>query len=768
MASSPVLAGDLVVLVCDHQGASFITAIDRRTGEERWRTERDGGLHYATPLLFIEDGQAQIVANARTIISYEASTGSPLWWTGGMKHATTPSPVYQDGLVYLTSGRNGPSMAVEPGGRGDIAESHVVYHLPSGGPYVPSPLIHQGLFIIPGDDGRIMVVEDDGRVRLRTRVRSRFTASPILAAGRLYWCDERGTTTALDLSDLSAKVPALRVAATNLLDPEPCLASPALAGSRLYIRTAKHLYCIAGGDVEPASLIRPELPDRFTELRELYLAQGVGEFDDTMLRLDILEKVSRLDHPGVIDLLAHMVHRDGHWDVCEAALRELGRRGEGAVPALCGMFEKGQPFHKTVAAEHLANIRSPDAVSALMRGTKDGDLQVRITSVSALSLTAAAHEQAAPEIAEALITLVDDKDGLVRKAAIDGLVRMANVLGAHRDRATEAITRRVTDENRLTAKAARLAVKNMLSSEDLYRAEPVTPPGWFTTGIEGPACDRAGNIYAVNFRDQGTVGRVTPNGDGELFRRLPEGSVGNGIRFDKQGNMFIADYARHNVLRVDAATGTLSVFAHEAAMNQPNDLAIDADGNLYASDPDWSKSTGQLWRISAQGTVTLLDDDMGTTNGIEVGPGGKMLYVNESVQRNIWAFDLGVDGSLSNKRLLKKFDDHGFDGMRCDVAGNLYVTRYGKGTVVILSPKGEVLREVDVLGRKPSNLCFGGPDGRTVYVTEVEHTRLVRFRAAHSGLSFVLNRQGIRFTFSDVLDAREDEETTGGPRARVP
>jgi sugar lactone lactonase YvrE len=86
--------------------------------------------------------------------------------------------------------------------------------------------------------------------------------------------------------------------------------------------------------------------------------------------------------------------------------------------------------------------------------------------------------------------------------------------------------------------------------------------------------------------------------------------------------------------------------------------------------------------------------------------------------------------------LLKKFPDHGFDGMRCDVDGNLYVTRYGKGTVAVLSPTGEVLREIDVLGASPSNLCFGGPDGRTVYVTEVTKQRLVQFRVDHPGLAW--------------------------------
>jgi gluconolactonase len=127
---------------------------------------------------------------------------------------------------------------------------------------------------------------------------------------------------------------------------------------------------------------------------------------------------------------------------------------------------------------------------------------------------------------------------------------------------------------------------------------------------------------------------------------------------------------------------------------------------------------------------------MGTANGIEVSPDGKTLYVNESVQRNIWAFAIAADGSLAEKRLLKKFEDFGFDGMRCDVDGNLYVTRHGKGTVVKLSPAGDVLREIDVLGDSPSNLCFGGPDGRTVYVTEVKGRRLVQFRVDRPGLAW--------------------------------
>jgi sugar lactone lactonase YvrE len=275
-------------------------------------------------------------------------------------------------------------------------------------------------------------------------------------------------------------------------------------------------------------------------------------------------------------------------------------------------------------------------------------------------------------------------------------------------------------------------------AEPLWTPRPLTKIGEFTPGIEGPACDAAGNVYAVNFKEQGTIGRVRADGTGEVFVRLPGESIGNGLRFDREGFLYVADYVRHNVLKVDPSTREISVYAHHDAMNQPNDLAIASDGTLYASDPNWSQGSGQVWRVDRDGSVTKLADELGTTNGIELSPDDKTLYVNESKQRNVWAFTITEDGQLSHKRLVRKFVDHGFDGMRCDVEGNLYITRYGKGTVVKLTPEGEILREVSVLGARPSNLCFGGPDGRTMYVTEVESRRLVSFRVDQPGRSFRL------------------------------
>ena len=288
----------------------------------------------------------------------------------------------------------------------------------------------------------------------------------------------------------------------------------------------------------------------------------------------------------------------------------------------------------------------------------------------------------------------------------------------------------------LAAALLTVGCHSLVLDEKLYLATPLTATNSFTAGIEGPACDRAGNIFAVNFAKQQTIGRTTPAGQSEVFVTLPNDSVGNGIRFDRAGRMYVADYVGHNVLRIDPGTRAVEVLAHEPMMNQPNDLAIAPNGTLYASDPNWGAKTGQLWRIDPDGTTTRLATDMGTTNGVEVSPDGKRLYVNESVQRNVWVFDIQPDGGVANKRLLRQFPDHGFDGMRCDAAGNLYITRYGKGTVVVLSPAGQVLREIDVLGARPSNLCFGGPDGRTVYVTEVEHRRLVQFRVETPGAAW--------------------------------
>lgn len=259
------------------------------------------------------------------------------------------------------------------------------------------------------------------------------------------------------------------------------------------------------------------------------------------------------------------------------------------------------------------------------------------------------------------------------------------------------------------------------------------PEGTFTNGIEGPATDKAGNLYAVNYGKEGTIGIVRPDGSHECFVTLPEGSTGNGIRFNKAGDMLVADYTGHNILKVDMQTKAISTYAHESRMNQPNDIALAPGGNLYASDPDWPNQKGQLWLITPDGKVTLLESDMGTTNGIDVSPDGKKLYVNESAQLKVWVYDIKPDGTLKNKQLFHTFEGFGMDGIRCDVKGNLYLCRYDKGTVAVINPKGKLIREIQLKGKKPSNITFGGPDNRRCYVTLQDRGCFETFTAEHPG-----------------------------------
>jgi gluconolactonase len=285
----------------------------------------------------------------------------------------------------------------------------------------------------------------------------------------------------------------------------------------------------------------------------------------------------------------------------------------------------------------------------------------------------------------------------------------------------------------ITISIACNSTKGKNISRELYKSSDLTSVNSFTSGAEGPAVDSDGNLYAVNYSKEGTIGKITPGGESSIFVELPNGSIGNGIRFNSKEEMLIADYTNHNILKVNMASKQINVFAHDATMNQPNDIAIDSKDRLYASDPNWKDSTGRMWRIDTDGKMYILEDNMGTTNGIEVSPDEKTLYVNESVQRKVWVYDLSDSGTISNKRLLTEFSDFGMDGMRCDVAGNLYIARYGKGTVAKISPLGKLLQEIKLTGTKPSNVAFGGNDGRTVYVTLQDRGNIESFRVDAPG-----------------------------------
>ena len=294
-----------------------------------------------------------------------------------------------------------------------------------------------------------------------------------------------------------------------------------------------------------------------------------------------------------------------------------------------------------------------------------------------------------------------------------------------------------------------LAVAGLIAStataqEAPFQSRQITPAGEYTFGIEGPAVDQRGNLYVVSFGKPGTIGKLPAGASqSELFAVLPEGSIGNAIRFDRDGRMFVADYKKHNIFLVSPDGKEVETYFHSDDFNQPNDLTIAADGTIYASDPHWKRHDGQIWRIakSVDGTVVgekmIATRKMSTTNGIDLSPDGKTLYVGESDTREIWAYR--IDGTrLLSPRLVKRFADFDIDGLRTDTSGNLYVARILKGTIAVLTSAGRLLREIELKAKEPTNLAFGGLDGKTVFVTQRQGGFVESFRADRPGREFCL------------------------------
>jgi sugar lactone lactonase YvrE len=283
-----------------------------------------------------------------------------------------------------------------------------------------------------------------------------------------------------------------------------------------------------------------------------------------------------------------------------------------------------------------------------------------------------------------------------------------------------------------------------LAQDTLFQSRQITPTGEYTFGIEGPAVDGLGNLYVVNFGKPGTIGKVPAGASqSELFGVLPEGSVGNAIRFDREGRMFVADYKKHNIFLVSPDGKDIKAYFHSDAFNQPNDLTVAANGTIYASDPHWKQHDGQIWRISksangeAIGEKMIAERNMSTTNGIDLSPDGKTLYVGESDTREIWAYR--IDGTrLLSPRLIRRFAEFDIDGLRSDSDGNLFVARTLKGTIAELSPQGKLKREIPLTAPEPTNLAFGGTDGKTIFVTQRKGGFVEAFRTDRPGREFCL------------------------------
>jgi outer membrane protein assembly factor BamB len=245
--STPALSKDRVVVQWDHEGESFIVALERKTGKELWRQKREEGTSWASPLVVEHAGRTQIVTSATNKVrSYDAKGGNVLWETPGMTMNAIPTPVHQDGLVFLTSGFRGNALlAVRlDAAKGDISASPAIaWKLDRDTPYVPSPLLYgDELYILKGNNGLLTCLDvKTGERRYgpeRLAGVPNVYASPVGAAGRVYIAGREGATAVVERGR------AFKLLATNTLE-DGFDASPVAVDSELYLRGQKFLYRIS-------------------------------------------------------------------------------------------------------------------------------------------------------------------------------------------------------------------------------------------------------------------------------------------------------------------------------------------------------------------------------------------------------------------------------------------------------------------------------------------------------------------------------------------
>ncbi len=239
--SSPVLYKDVLILLCDHQQNSYLLALDKRTGKERWKVDRGNGrISHSTPQVVQgPKGDELIVNSSERIDAYNPANGELLWYTGSQRQTPIPSPVFHNGVIYLSRGyRNSDFLAIQPGGLGDVSSNNVLWRSPSGASYVPSILYYNGLLYVTNEIGIVTCADaETGESIWRERLGGIFFASPVAGDQKVYMVSETGETYVLR----AGREPS--ILAQNDLG-ERMIASPAIADGRLFLRSDGTLFCI--------------------------------------------------------------------------------------------------------------------------------------------------------------------------------------------------------------------------------------------------------------------------------------------------------------------------------------------------------------------------------------------------------------------------------------------------------------------------------------------------------------------------------------------
>jgi hypothetical protein len=243
--SSPVLFDDTLIVNGDHDGDSYIVALDRATGETKWKVDRKHKTRsYATPIIREIDGRTQmILAGSKCVVSYDPHDGSQHWEIDGPTEQFVASLVYNGKYVFLTAGfPERHILAIKPDGHGNVTDTNIVWRTTKNCSYVPSPIVvGDKYFLVAADDGISSCYDADSGERLWVeRMAPHYSASLVTAGGLVYFLADNG------VCKIVRPGADFDLVAENELG-EFCFASPAISRGQIFIRGEENLYCIEAG-----------------------------------------------------------------------------------------------------------------------------------------------------------------------------------------------------------------------------------------------------------------------------------------------------------------------------------------------------------------------------------------------------------------------------------------------------------------------------------------------------------------------------------------
>ncbi|QDT52227.1 Esterase EstB [Caulifigura coniformis] len=341
--SSPVIIDDMLIEHYDGIDRQFVVALDKRTGETIWLTHRprhfgtdnyDQKKAYATPIVINVDGQRQLISpTSKGLFAYDPATGEEIWRARYDQFSTPNRPIYEEGLLFIGTGfGKGVFLAMKPGGTGDVTDSNIVWKQARQMPSKPQAIYHEGLIYVVDDAGIVSCMQAaDGDTVWQKRVGGNFSASPILCDHRIYLFDDGGKGTVISTGREYNEL------AKNELS-DGCLASPAVAGNSLFVRTRTHLYCLAdalaGKPADSAS------------------APRIAAIDDALKPFIESKQVA-----GIVTLVAH----------------------EGKVVHQSSLGDADVEKHRPMGADAMfwiASMTKPQAATAVMILEQEGKLSI--------------------------------------------------------------------------------------------------------------------------------------------------------------------------------------------------------------------------------------------------------------------------------------------------------------------------------------------------------------------------------------------------------